>query len=168
MSQDTDALNTDVIDELVRDWAKERPELDASSMNVVGRLLRLGQLLSVSATEALKAHGLAYTDFDILATLRRKGHPYSLTPTELRASVLLTSGAMTNALDRLERIGFVVRTASAVDRRSRLITLTKQGRQLIDAAVIDRFQEADGWVSAMSGAQRQQLIDLLRLLGKQE
>lgn len=106
------------------------------------------------------------TDLDVLATLRRGGRPFRRTPTELRDSVLLTSGAMTACLDRLERNGLVARVAHPSDRRSSAAELTPAGRKLIDKAIVVRFREARDALSALSGADEARLAALLKQLGK--
>jgi DNA-binding MarR family transcriptional regulator len=109
---------------------------------------------------------LHYTDLDVLATLRRGGRPYRRTPTELRDSVLITSGAMTACLDRLERNGLIARVAAPHDRRSSAAELTAAGRKLIDKAIAVRFEEASGALSALSDVERVRLAALLKKLGR--
>lgn len=154
----------DVVDQLLQDWRRERPELDASAMAVVGRILHLGRLLEAGANERLREAGINYTDLDVLATLRRSGAPYRLTPTALRKSVLLTSGAMTACLNRLEARGLIARDAEEDDRRSLAATLTLQGRRLIDKAIVARFGQAEEALSGLSARERTQLAKLLRKL----
>ena len=154
----------DRIDQLLREWHAERPDLDPSAMAVVGRILSLGRTLEARASEALKPFGLHYTDLDVLATLRRGGRPFRRTPTQLRASVVITSGAMTACLDRLEKIGLIKRLADPGDRRSSAAALTPRGIKLTDAAIPVRFEEAANALSALPAAQRKQLAALLRRL----
>lgn len=154
----------DVVDQLLRDWRRERPELDASAMAVVGRILHLGRLLEAGAGERLREAGINYTDLDVLATLRRSGAPYRLTPTALRKSVLLTSGAMTACLNRLEARGLIARSADDGDRRSLAAELTAQGRRLIDKAIVARFDQAEEAVAGLTAAERAELAKLLRKL----
>ncbi|WAS95791.1 MarR family winged helix-turn-helix transcriptional regulator [Nannocystis punicea] len=154
----------DVVDQLLQDWRRERPELDASAMAVVGRILHLGRLLEAGANERLRAAGISYTDLDVLATLRRSGAPYRLTPTALRKSVLLTSGAMTACLNRLEERGLLVRRAEDGDRRSLAAALTAAGIRLIDKAIVTRFEQAEEAVAGLSAAERAELARLLRKL----
>jgi len=158
-------IETDKIDRLLADWKSERPDLDSSAMQVVGRLLSLGRLLESRAAAALKPLGLHYTDLDVLATLRRQGRPYRLTPTGLRDSVLITSGAMTACLDRLERNGLITRVAHPSDRRSTSAELTAAGKKLIDKAIVVRFAEASEAVAALTASERAQLARLLKKLG---
>ena len=155
----------DLVDSLLREWRRERPDLDAAPMAVVGRVLHLGRLLEARANEWLKGTGLKYTDLDVLATLRRSGAPYRLTPTALRKSVLITSGAMTACLNRLEDLGLLSRSPEDSDRRSLMATLTSKGLKLVDKAIAIRFTEAGDAVSALSSAERTSLSHLLRKLG---
>jgi DNA-binding MarR family transcriptional regulator len=154
----------DVVDLLLLDWRRERPDLDASAMAVVGRILHLGRLLETGAGEYLHESGISYTELDVLATLRRSGAPYRLTPTTLRKSVLLTSGAMTACLNRLETRGLIVRNLEASDRRSLAAALTARGIKLIDQAIGVRFRQANQVVSGLSAAERTELARLLRKL----
>lgn len=156
----------DRIDRLLSEWNAERPELDATAMAVVGRLLSIGRLLEARANAALKPLGLHYTDLDVLATLRRGGKPYRRTPTGLRSSVLITSGAMTACLDRLEANGLVARVPDPEDRRSSAAELTLAGRKLIDKAIAVRFEEATQALDGLSVAERTRLAALLKKLGR--
>ena len=160
------AVDHDRIDHLLSEWQAERPELDATPMAVVGRLLSLGRQLEARANAALKPLGLHYTDLDVLATLRRGGRPYRRTPTELRNSVLITSGAMTACLDRLESNGLIARVADPQDRRSSAAVLTTEGRKLIDKAIAVRFKEAADALSGLSDSERSRLASLLKKLGQ--
>jgi len=157
------AVEEDVVDQLLRDWARERPDLDVSAMAVVGRLLHLGGLLQTRAGERLREYGIGYTELDVLATLRRSGVPYRLSPTALRKSVLLTSGAMTACLNRLEQRGLIERIPDDADRRSLVATLTDQGVTLIDAAIASHFGGAE---QAVGGLDRDERTELARLLRK--
>lgn len=154
----------DIVDQLLRDWARERPDLDASAMAVVGRLLHLGGLLQARASEYLRAYDISYTELDVLATLRRSGAPYRLRPSTLRKSVLLTSGAMTACLDRLEKRGLIRRIPDTADRRSLMASLTNDGVGLIDAAIATHFDAAGQTVGTLTREQRTELAHLLRQL----
>ena len=154
--------NTDVVDELLADWARERPKLDVEAMAVVGRVIHLSSLLEVDANKVLAPHGLRYTDFDVLATLRRAGKPYELKPMQLRRAVLITSGAMTACLDRLERKGLVRRLPDPDDRRGTLVRLTREGRTKIDVVAPARFAEATNAISMLKKAEIKATSDTLR------
>ena len=160
------ASGTDRTDRLLAEWHVERPELDAAAMAVVGRLLSIGRQLEGRANTALKPLGLHYTDLDVLATLRRGGRPYRRTPTGLRDSVLITSGAMTACLDRLESNGLIARVADPHDRRSSAAELTAEGRKLIDKAIAVRFAEAAESLAGLSESERARLAALLKKLGR--
>ncbi|MBO9708351.1 MAG: MarR family transcriptional regulator [Caulobacter sp.] len=157
--------DADLIDRLLADWRRERPDLDAAPLAVVGRVLHLAQALETRANRALKPVGLAYTDLDLLATLRRSGPPYRLTPTVLRRSVVLTSGAMTACLNRLEAQGLVAREPEPGDRRVLAAVLTPQGLALADRAIGLRLEEAADAVAGLEPAEREALAGLLRKLG---
>ena len=157
-------MKNDLVDQLINDWAQEMPELETSAMGIVGRVLRLGRVFEARANSALKPFGLNYTDLDVLATLRRSGAPYRLTPKELMRSVLITSGAMTAALDRLTAAGLIERVANANDRRSTSAQLTKAGADLIEKAIVVRFKEAADAVGHLSADDRRKLEKLLRNL----
>jgi DNA-binding MarR family transcriptional regulator len=163
---ENEAEGADRIDRLLAEWRTERPELDAAAMAVVGRLLSIGRQLEGRANAVLKPLGLHYTDLDVLATLRRGGRPYRRTPTELRNAVLITSGAMTACLDRLEGNGLIARIADPHDRRSSAAELTTAGRKLIDKAIAVRFEEAAESLGSLSEAERTRLAALLKKLGR--
>ncbi len=158
------ARDGDVVDQLLHDWSRERPDLDASAMAVVGRVLHLGRLFEADLNRSLRALGIPYSDLDVLATLRRSGAPYRLTPTQLRRSVLLTSGAMTACLNRLEARGLIARSFDAHDRRSLAAELSAEGVRLIDRAIGERFAHAERSLDGLDAAERAQLARLLRKL----
>jgi len=157
-------METDPIDRLIGQWKRERPELDASPMAVVGRILRLAGVLERSVEETLRPFGLSLWQFDVLATLRRTGTPYRLSPTQLMKEVMLSSGAMMNRIDRLEAMGLVQRQPEPNDRRSVQIVLTAKGKRLIDRAIAVRFEEAASTVGALGGRERQSLERSLQKL----
>ncbi|MGL5860310.1 MAG: MarR family winged helix-turn-helix transcriptional regulator [Phycicoccus sp.] len=118
-------------------WRAERPDLDTSPMLVVGRIHRVGAALTPLLVEVFERHGLGEGEFDILATLRRQGEPHALTPGDLAARTMVTSGAVTKRVDRLEARGLVERRPSDRDGRSRMVRLTARGRQVVDVAVTE-------------------------------
>lgn len=154
----------DVIDELVAEWTIQNPDVDAEPMLVVGRILRVANLLQTEVSRELKPFGLHYTDFDILATLRRKGQPFELTPSQLAASVILTSGAMTAAIGRLEKAALVKRTRDKVDGRSRRVKLTAKGIRLVDKTIGIRFRLARANLKGLTDSESSKLGQLLKTM----
>ncbi|MEM6638918.1 MAG: MarR family transcriptional regulator [Pseudomonadota bacterium] len=137
-----DARDGDLIDQLIAEWKAVAPELDTDAMHVVGRIMRIGEALSVQAADSVAPFGLSYTEFDILVTMRRAGAPYRRTPSQIRDAVLLTSGAITAALDRLTERGLITRVNDPKDRRVRAAQLTSKGIQLSYDAAKARFESA--------------------------
>lgn len=164
MTEPNLSVSSDLIDQLIADWKRSHPELDASSMAVVGRLIRIGSHLRESAGQALKPYNLHYTDFDVLATLRRSGPPYRLTPTALLQSVLLSSGAMTAALNRLKKRGLIARVTTPDDGRVHAVQLTEAGKNLSETSAKARFEEANSAVAGLTALEQEQLASLLRKL----
>lgn len=154
----------DHVDFVVGQWSSAMPELDASSMKIFGRMLRLMKHLGKEWGEAMAQFGFREGEFDVLATLRRAGEPYCLSPTELYKSLLITSGAMTNRVNHLERQGLIQRVADRADKRSTLVSLTPHGKDLIERALIVHTQTQNALLKNLSDAQRAQLESLLREL----
>ncbi|WP_455354806.1 MarR family winged helix-turn-helix transcriptional regulator [Streptomyces sp. SYSU K217416] len=155
---------TDHVDRVLEQWGAERPDLDASPMAVIGRLRRLSRLIDTELRRTFAAHGLDAASFDVLATLRRSGPPYRLTPAELMRTAMVTSGAITQRLDRLESRGLVARTPSAVDGRVVHVALTDEGHALIDRALPDHIANEHRLLAALGTAERDALADALRNL----
>lgn len=154
----------DSVDKIVEQWAGERPDLDTAGFSVVARVLVLAGHLERRISEVLAPKGLSLWGFDVLATLRRQGEPFRMTPTELSRAAMLTSGAMTNRLDRLEEAGLVRREHNPEDRRGVFVVLTERGRVLVDEAVALRFEEASDAVAGLEPGEREALAALLRRL----
>ncbi len=154
----------DHVDEIITQWNRERPDLDVSAMAVIGRISRLEKTIRPRLESVFARHGLESWEFDVLATLRRHGEAYQLTPGQLLASTMITSGAMTHRIDRLEERGLVERTKSATDGRLVLVGLTATGLDLIDRAVADHAANESEIIAGLSPRQRKQLTDLLRVL----
>ncbi len=129
-----DASN-DRVAQIMAEWARERPDLDIAPQAVIGRLHRLANHLTDDLVAVYRTFDLSEGEFDVLATLRRGGDPFERTPSDLAASTMVTTGAMTKRIDRLEARGLVSRRQSDLDGRGRVIALTAQGRRLIDEAV---------------------------------
>ena len=155
------------MDAIREQWARERPDLDTSPMGLIGRLHRLGDLLDTELRTVFSAAGLSDGDFDVLASLRRAGAPYELTPGELCATTMVTSSAVTKRIDRLERSGLVTRAVSEADGRSRRIRLTARGFDLIEALVGEHIANEHRLVGGLSERERTQLAGLLRRWGQQ-
>ena len=141
---------------------QERPELDASPMLIVGRILKLGKTLERRMDKVLKDTKICYTDLDVLATLRRSGKPYELTPTQLMQSALITSGAMTALLGRLVKVDLIYRSVDPKDSRIKRAGLTKKGVKTIDKAIENRFQDAHENIRNLSEAEKETLSELLK------
>lgn len=144
------------------EWRRERPDLDVSTKSLIGRLHRLALALTAELVPVFEAHGLGEGDFDVLAALRRAGAPYERTPTELARTTMITSGAATKRIDRLEAAGLVVRRRRDDDGRGRVVALTDEGRARIDAAVTDHVANEHRLVAGLTPAEREQLAALLR------
>ncbi|WP_159023724.1 MarR family winged helix-turn-helix transcriptional regulator [Formosa sp. L2A11] len=156
------AEEKDIIDQLIKDWNTERPELDLEAMHIVGRIIKLGKVLEKKASQALKDCKIHYTDLDVLATIRRSGPPYCLAPKQLMKSVLITSGAMTALLDRLTKLELIYRAPDKNDGRIKLAALTEKGIEVIDKAIVIRFDEAKDSVNYFEQEEQEQLSSLLK------
>ncbi len=156
----------DLIDDLVADWRRERPGSDADAMQIVGRMIRLGRTYEHEVSQLLRAHGMSYSDFDVLATLRRSGPPYESAPTQLQHNVLLTSGAMTACLRRLEGAGLIVRGTSPQDRRRLSAKLTPKGFAMVESLIDRRFALARQSLVGLDADQIAAAEGLLRCLGR--
>ena len=152
---------TDPVDKILAQWHKERPDLDVSPMGLIGRTTRLASYLRKAIGKTFAEYGLQPGEFDVMATLRRAGSPYQLSPTELFKSMMVSSGTMTNRIDRLEKAGLVERTPDERDRRATLIHLTDKGFSLIDEAVTAHVANEHKIVSALSADERDTLTALL-------
>lgn len=149
----------------IEQWNRERPDLDVSSMLLLGRL---GEAALVIARERLNPlfadYGLQPGEFDVLATLRRSGAPYALTPTALYDAAMMSSGGMTNRIDRLQQAGWVERRPNPDDGRGTLVALTKAGFALIDKAVSAHVENQRAVLSVLTEAEQRQLAKLLAKL----
>lgn len=156
--------HTDPVDKILAQWAKERPDLDVSPMGLIGRTTRLANYLRKAIGATFAEFGLQPGEFDVLATLRRSGAPYQLSPTELFKSMMVSSGTMTNRIDRLEAAALVERVPDERDRRGTLIHLTDQGFELIEAAVTAHVANEHRILNGLSKTDRKELSRLLRKL----
>jgi DNA-binding MarR family transcriptional regulator len=152
----------DQVDRLLNQWANERPELDWSGLSVVVRVLFLSKVFRQSAERALAPLKLKLWEYDVLSALRRQGPPFQLPATALARASMLTTGAMTNRIDRLEERGLVIREMEPSDRRGVNVRLTGRGRELTDAAIEARFTAANEQLQVLSPAERRAVSDGLR------
>ncbi|KAB0465966.1 transcriptional regulator [Vibrio kanaloae] len=152
----------DAIDRVVEQWAKEKPELETEPMAMMGRIMRIAKYMETQVAELHKKYDMKLGEFDVLATLRRSGKPYRLTPSELIGSMMLTSGAMTNRLDKLEAKGLISREHSKEDRRSVSVQLTKDGLILIDQMMTEHVEMQKKLVKSLSASQKKNTNQILK------
>ena len=151
----------DHVTDILKQWVAERPDLDVAPMGVIGRLKRLHDHLTRGLDKVYAAHGLNAASFDVLATLRRSGAPFSLSPTALMDRTMVTSGTMTNRVDRLEQAGLVQRRRNPEDGRGMVVALTDAGFALIDRAINDHVANQHRLIETLSPSERQALDRLL-------
>lgn len=154
----------DEVDQLVQAWARERGDLDLTPVEVFSRITRVAKLLDQARKRAFSAHDLEGWEFDVLAALRRSGTPYLLSPGRLTKETLVTSGTMTNRIDRLATRGFVRRQPDPDDRRGVLVALTDSGRQRVDDAFEELLEQERALLGLLSAEDRRSLAGLLRSL----
>ena len=155
-------MKKDVVDDILEQWSEEKPDLDTASLGVVVRVISLSRAFLRQATGALAPLDLELFEYDVLSALRRQGRPYALPATRLARETGLSSGAMTNRIDKLESRGLVTRAADENDRRAVIVSLTKAGRRAIDDAIQLRLDAADESLQGLSQRERSDLIRLLR------
>uniref|UniRef100_A0AAU3IBK1 MarR family transcriptional regulator n=1 Tax=Streptomyces sp. NBC_01393 TaxID=2903851 RepID=A0AAU3IBK1_9ACTN len=143
------------------EWRRERPDVDTSPQGVIGRLHRLADRLSEELCLVYDRYGLSEGEFDVLCALRRAGEPYERAPGELAAHTMVTTGAMTKRIDRLERAGLVTRRRSDDDQRGRIVALTGPGRELIDQAFTDHMRNERHLLDLLPPAEASSLETLL-------
>ncbi|MFE2045074.1 MarR family winged helix-turn-helix transcriptional regulator [Streptomyces sp. NPDC059477] len=143
------------------EWGRERPYVDVGPQGVIGRLHRLAGRLTEELTLVYGRHGLGEGEFDVLCALRRAGEPYERAPGELAAYTMVTTGAMTKRIDRLERAGLVTRRRAADDQRGRIVALTRPGRELIDRAFTDHMRNERRLLDRLTPAEAATLEALL-------
>lgn len=157
-------MQEDAIDRIVQQWNRERPQLDVSVTHVLQRISRISLLQSASFAAVFDRYDITFGEFEVLAALLRSGPPYQMSPTRLVDAVVLSSGAMTNRIDRVEALGLVERRPDPSDRRGTLVALTREGRQTVDAAVVAHLANEERLLGALSQAERETLAHLLRKL----
>jgi DNA-binding MarR family transcriptional regulator len=154
----------DEVDRLVKAWRRERPDLDLAPMEVLSRVSRLGHHLEAARRAAFTDHAIELWEFDVLAALRRAGAPYELSPGRLLRETLVTSGTMTNRVDRLVTRALVERLPDPADRRGVLVRLTATGKEAVDGALASLLDRERELLSTLSPADRETLSSLLRAL----
>ncbi|MEU6659870.1 MarR family transcriptional regulator [Streptomyces sp. NPDC046821] len=155
---------TDHVDHVLAQWADQAPHLDASPMAVVGRIKRLARIVEAELRVTYRSHDLDAAAFDILATLRRSRPPHRLTPAELMRASMVTSGAITQRLDRLEQRGLITRTRGEYDARSSNVSLTDEGIAVVDKALLSNVATQDRLLAGLTRPQRDRMAKDLRSL----
>ncbi|MER5430527.1 MarR family transcriptional regulator [Streptomyces sp. NPDC002588] len=155
----------DPVDAIIEQWAAVRPDLHTAAMEVFGRIYRISRAMGDKVEKAYAALGIGRGEFDVLATLRRSGEPYTLSPRALSTTLMLTTGGMTGRLDKLERAGLLRRSPDPHDRRGLQVTLTEEGLNLVDRAVGAGVAiQTQSLNAALNAEQADQLAGLLREL----
>jgi DNA-binding MarR family transcriptional regulator len=154
----------DEVDRIVGAWSRERPDLDVAPLQVLSRVSRLARHLDLARRAAFAEHGLETWEFDVLSALRRAGAPYALSPGRLVTQTLVTSGTMTNRIDRLEQRGFLARSPDPSDRRGVVVSLTRAGQENVDAAMADLLERERALLDRLDPVARDQLAAALRSL----
>jgi DNA-binding MarR family transcriptional regulator len=154
----------DDVDGLVQAWQRERPDLDVTPLEVLSRVLRLARHLDLARGAAFEGHGLEVWEFDVLAALRRAGPPYAMSPGQLLTQTLVSSGTMTNRIDRLAARRLVERLPDPIDGRGIQVRLTSAGRTRVDDAMSDLLEREREILAPLTDRQRATLGTLLRSL----
>ncbi len=154
----------DEVDELVEAWARERDDLDLAPVAVFSRISRLARHLDLARRAAFAAHEIESWEFDVLAALRRAGEPYELSPGRLLRETLVTSGTMTNRVDRLAARGLVERSPDPGDRRGVIVRLTAEGKTAVDGAFEALLEAEAALLADLPARDRARLASLLRTL----
>ena len=154
----------DEVDDLVEAWARERSDLDLDAVAVFSRIGRLSRHLDLVRRTAFSAHAIESWEFDVLAALRRAGAPYELSPGRLLRETLVTSGTMTNRVDRLAGRGYVERSPDPEDRRGVIVRLTPEGKSAVDAAFAALLEAERALLAELSPRDQAKLAGLLRVL----
>ena len=150
----------DEVDRIINAWEKVRPDLDFSPLSILSRISRIARQLDIARRNAFAE--LEISGFDVLAALRRVGAPYQLSPTQLIQETMVTSGTMTNRLDRLEELELIKRNPDPLDGRGIIVTLTKAGMRSVDKAMEDLLQRERELIKSLSNSERDELAKLLR------
>jgi DNA-binding MarR family transcriptional regulator len=157
-------MSGDAIDRIVQEWNRERPDLDVSPTHILQRITRIYLLQSATFAEVFGRWGISFGEYEVLAALVRSGPPYRLSPGRLAGAMVLSSGATTNRIDKLEEAGLVKRLPDPHDRRGILVALTARGRGVVDEALVAHLANEERLLSGLPPADRRQLTKLLRKL----
>jgi DNA-binding MarR family transcriptional regulator len=157
-------MQSDIVDQLLLQWAAEHPNKDVSALGVVVRIQMLGKLLQRRTTAALARHELKHWEYDVLSVLRRQGDPFELPATDIARAALLTTGATTTRIDGLESRGLVRRRKSESDGRSIPVRLTAKGKRLVDLAIDTRLNDASEALRRIADVDQVRLAKELRQL----
>jgi DNA-binding MarR family transcriptional regulator len=160
----TRPATVDAVDRITEQWHRERPDLDTEPMAVFGRIYRLARAMGDRIEQVYARFGIGRGEFDVLATLRRSGEPFSLSPTSLAESLMLTTGGMTGRLDKLQKAGLVERCPDPADRRALKACLTDQGRAVVDEALAAGLVVQSEALGHLPARDRSVLADHLRAL----
>jgi len=164
MRKQMSSTNGDAIDLVIKQWGVERPDLDVSPVAVIGRISRVSRAFERTIGRTLETFGLNSAGFYVLAALRRSGPPFSMSPTELFSSLLVSGGTMTHRIDRLEAAGLVTRSADPTDGRSTRVTLTDRGKALIEQVMEVHNRNEHALLAVLTPSERERLATLLRKL----
>ena len=162
MQSNSNPLERDEVDRLIAAWKRERPDLDLSPLAVLSRITRIARHLDIARRDAFA--DLENWGFDVLAALRRAGEPHQLSPGQLMQETMVTSGTMTNRLDRLEELQLITRQQDPEDGRGSLVTLTKSGMRAVDSALEDLLENERELLGTLSASDRETLAELLSKL----
>jgi len=162
MQSHSESQNKDEVDRLIAAWKRERPDLDLSPLAVLSRITRIARHLDIARRDAFG--DLENWGFDVLAALRRAGEPHQLSPGQLMQETMVTSGTMTNRLDRLEELQLITRQQDPDDGRGSLVTLTKAGMRAVDSALEDLLENERELLGTLTASDRQTLAGLLSKL----
>ena len=154
----------DAVDAFIDQWRVERPDLQPEVMGIFGRFGRVWAHATRAIEATLGEWKLQFGEFDVLATIRRSGPPFIVTPSQLTRSMMLSPSGITSRLDRLEKLGFIERRPSPEDRRSLLVVLTPTGKAIVDEAVTAHVANEMRLLAALSPAERKSLDQVLRKL----
>ncbi|MDA1358031.1 MarR family transcriptional regulator [Glycomyces luteolus] len=157
-------MEQDAVDRITEQWHRELPDLPLESMAIFGRIHRISTKLGERLHRLYAEYGIARNEFDVLSAIRRSGEPFTLSPKEISATLMLSSGGLTGRLDKLEAAGFIERLPDPADRRGLKVRMTEQGREAIEAAARAGVAFHSEKLSVLNADERRQLDALLRKL----